>query len=219
MSERDPRSRLKLTEIFFSLQGEGAHSGLPCTFVRLTGCALRCVYCDTEYAFHGGEWWSFEAIFEQLERYPTRLIQVTGGEPLHQKPVWSFMAEASRRGYKVLLETSGAVALGDLDPAVHVVLDVKTPGSGEAHRHLIENFDQLKPNDEVKFVVCDQADLAWSLSQIREWRLDQRFQVLISPVANFQDKAILADQVLESGLNVRFQVQLHKIIWGDTPGK
>ncbi len=195
------------------------HTGLPTSFIRLTGCALRCTYCDTPYAFYGGSWQTFEEIFAWLGDRATPLVQITGGEPLHQKAVWPLVAELVTRGYEPLIETSGAVDINGLDPAAHIVLDIKTPESGEHDRMIWENLDALKPTDEVKFVVCSGEDLAWSLKIIRELDLCSRFQVLVSPVAEIADKTALAEQVLAARLPVRFQVQLHKILWGEEKGR
>lgn len=211
--------RLKIAETFLSLQGEGLHSGLPCTFLRLTGCALRCTYCDTPYAFYGGDWWSFEDLHNYVMRKGARLVQITGGEPLHQKAVWPFVDELVIRGFKPLIETSGAESIAGLHPEAHVVLDIKTPESGESERMIWENINLLKPSDEVKFVVCSLADLQWSLKKVRELDLERRCSVLISPVAASELKAKMADAVIQSGMNVRFQIQLHKILWGDVAGK
>lgn len=213
------RPRLKMTETFLSLQGEGSHSGYPCTFLRLTGCALRCTYCDTEYAFYGGGWQSFDELVGIVKQHGARYVQITGGEPLHQKAVWPFIDRLIDEGFVPLIETSGAVDISGLHPEAHIVLDLKTPDSGESERMLWGNLALLKPTDEVKFVCCSEADLAWSFAVIREHRLDERFRVLISPIAASEEKAVFADKVIESGLNIRFQVQLHKVLWGDKPGK
>ncbi len=213
------RPRLKITERFLSLQGEGSHVGLPCTFIRLTGCALRCGYCDSAYAFYGGQWADFEELLVYVAEQGARLVQITGGEPLHQPAVWPFMARLVAAGYKPLLETSGAVSIAGLPEGVHTVLDLKTPESGESARMLWSNLEHLQASDEVKFVVCSQADLDWSLARIREHDLDRRFQVLISPIWSIADKGGLAQRVIDSGLAVRFQIQLHKLLWGDVPGK
>lgn len=213
------KTRLKITETFLSLQGEGQHSGLPCTFVRLTGCGLRCRYCDTSYAFHGGAWRSFDDLFHDIAAKAAKLIQITGGEPLHQKAVWPFIDDLIARGYRVLIETGGHVSIAGLHPAAHIVLDLKTPESGESEEMVWANLDLLKASDEIKFVVCSASDLEWSFEVIREHKLDERFHVLISPMASLQDKASLADRVIASGLHVRFQVQLHKVLWGDVAGK
>ena len=213
------RPRLKISEVFHSLQGEGAHAGLPCTFIRLVGCALRCNYCDSAYAFYGGAWWSFEALRNYADERQCPLIQITGGEPLHQKAVWPFCDLLVGAGYQVLIETSGAVSIAGLHPGTHVVMDLKTPESGEADRNLWSNLDLLKPTDEIKFVVCSDADLTWSLAKVRELDLDKRFQVLISPVAESDSRAAWAERVAASGLRIRFQLQLHKILWGDVRGR
>jgi 7-carboxy-7-deazaguanine synthase len=212
-------ARLKIAEIFVSLQGEGAHSGWPCTFVRLTGCALRCAYCDTAYAFHGGSWYSLEDVVAEVERRPPRLVQITGGEPLHQQAVWPLVDRLIQLDYRVLIETSGAVSIAGLNEAAHIVLDIKTPGSAMSEHMLLGNLDLLKASDEVKLVVCDRGDWLWCERLIREQRLHQRCQVLVSPVASMANKAECAEWVLASGLPLRFQVQLHKILWGDEPGK
>ncbi len=213
------RPRLKIAETFISLQGEGVHSGYPCAFIRLTGCALRCTYCDSEYAFYGGTWKSFEELFFFLGEQPVSLVQITGGEPLHQKAVLAFMDHLVERGYQPLLETGGAVDIRGTNRKTHIVLDIKTPESGEADRMLWSNLDLLKPSDEVKFVVCSEKDLSWSLNKIEKLNLTKRFQVLISPVASAPNKATFAERLMESGVQARFQVQLHKVLWGDTPGK
>jgi 7-carboxy-7-deazaguanine synthase len=213
------KTRLKITETFLSLQGEGQHSGLPCTFIRLTGCGLRCSYCDTAYAFYGGNWRSFEELQQDATEKGAYLVQITGGEPLHQKAVWPFIDNLIEAGHKVLIETGGHVSIAGLHPQAHIVLDLKTPDSGETERMLWENLELLKPSDEVKFVICSSEDLDWAFSTIREHQLDRRFKVLISPMANLEAKHELADAVIQSGLNVRFQVQLHKVLWGDVAGK
>ncbi len=211
--------RLKITETFLSLQGEGAHSGLPCTFIRLTGCALRCSYCDTSYAFSGGHWRTFEELHRFVAEQEVRLVQITGGEPLHQKAVFRFVDQLVERGYQPLIETGGMEDIAGLNPAAHIVMDIKTPGSGESERMLWANLDVLKPSDEVKFVVTSIDDLNWSLAKIREYDLDRRCQVLISPVAAIENKAPYAERFLESRIRARFQVQLHKILWGDMEGR
>ena len=213
------RRRLKITEVFHSLQGEGVHSGLPTTFIRLTGCALRCHYCDTAYAFYGGAWQDFEELLAKVAEHGAPLVQITGGEPLHQKGVWPFVDELVEAGFKPLIETSGAESIAGLHPKAHIVLDLKTPESGEDKRMLWENLDHLKASDEVKFVVCSPGDLAWSLATIRKHHLDSRFQVLISPVADLENKAALAEILIASGVQARYQVQLHKVLWGDEAGR
>lgn len=213
------KERLKITETFLSLQGEGKHAGLPCTFIRLTGCALRCVYCDTAYAFHGGEWRDFETLHKFVAEKGANLVQITGGEPLHQKAVRVFMDQLIERGYQPLVETGGMESIEGLNPKAHIVLDIKTPESGESERMLWSNLDHLKPTDELKFVVCSAADLEWALAHIEAGDLDTRFQVLISPVADLVNKGELAERVIASGVKARFQIQLHKILWDDERGR
>ncbi len=213
------RPRLKVTELFHSLQGEGAHVGLPCAFIRLTGCALRCVYCDTPYAFHGGAWRDFEELRAFLASHNADLVQITGGEPLHQKAVWPFVDILVEDGRQPLIETGGMESIAGLNPKAHISLDIKTPESGESERVLWENLEHLKPTDEVKFVVCSAADLAWSLAKVKALELDRRFRVVVSPVAELADKGALADQFLAGGVQGRFQIQLHKALWGDEPGR
>ncbi len=213
------KRRLKITETFLSLQGEGQHTGLPCTFIRLTGCALRCNYCDTEYAFHGGAWKSFDELHQFVVEKGARLVQITGGEPLHQKAVRVFIDELVEKGYQPLVETGGMEDIAGLNPAAHIVLDIKTPESGELGRMLWSNLDHLKSCDELKFVVCSMRDLDWALDCIKDMKLDQRFRVLISPVADLENKRDLADKIVESRLNVRFQLQLHKLLWSDERGR
>lgn len=213
------RPRLKITERFFSLQGEGLHAGLPCSFVRLTGCALRCVYCDTEYAFHGGHWQSFDDLEAWLHDQPTKLVQITGGEPLHQRAVWPWVDHLIELGFKPLIETSGAVSIAGLHPLAHIVMDLKTPDSGECDRNLWSNLEQLKATDEIKFVICSRSDLQWAIDTIRCHELDTRFKVLISPEWGVVDKTQLAEDLLASGCQARFQLQLHKMIWQDARGK
>lgn len=213
------RERLKISEIFHSIQGEGCHAGLPTTFIRLTGCALRCTYCDTTHAFYGGTWQDFEGLHKQVEGFHTPWVQITGGEPLHQKAVWPFTDALIDAGYQPLIETSGAESVKGLHPEAHIVLDLKTPESGELDKMLWANLDHLKASDEIKFVVCSEKDLDWSLEIIQTHRLDQRFQILISPVAALDNKQQLAEQMLKSGVRARFQIQLHKVLWGDEVGR
>jgi len=210
---------LRLTEIFKSVQGESSRVGLPTVFVRLTGCPLRCVYCDTAYAFHGGKKHSFEAIFDEVARLDAPYVCVTGGEPLAQPNCIPLLEQLCDKGYHVSIETSGALDISAIDKRVLIVMDLKTPSSQESSKNLMSNLNVLKPSDEIKFVVCSKSDLEWAFATIREHALDQRFNVLISPMASMKDKAWLADCVIESGLQVRFQVQLHKVLWGDVAGK
>lgn len=216
----DPTRFLRITEIFHSIQGESTWAGLPCTFVRLTGCPLRCVWCDTEYAFTGGERMSFEAILERVGGWPTRLVEITGGEPLAHPGAFDLARTLLDEGYTVLVETSGAFDVAPLDDRVHVIMDLKCPGSGESHRNRWENLEQLGAGDEIKFVVADRADWEWVRDTIRARGLDRRVRegslraLLVSPVWGGVELEGLAEWILEEGLPVRFQTQLHKLIWG-----
>ncbi len=211
--------RLRITEIFRSLQGESDSVGYPTTFVRLTGCPLRCHYCDTAYAFHGGEMQSLAQVLERVEALATRHVCVTGGEPLAQKGARPLLGALCDAGKRVSIETSGAIAYADLDPRVVRVVDVKTPASGEESRNLYDQLGSLRAADQVKFVICDRADYEWSRAQLAAHGLDARCAVLFSPVAEQLPARQLADWILEDNLPVRFQLQLHKVLWGNVPGK
>ncbi len=211
---------LRVTEIFHSIQGESTWAGLPCTFVRLTGCPLRCVWCDTGYAFQGGEKMALEEVIARVEGIGTPLVEVTGGEPLVQPGVFPLVSELLERGFTVLVETSGAVDVSPLDPRAHKIMDLKCPGSGEAEKNLWANLDHLTGLDEVKFVVKDRTDYEWTREAIRGRALDERLEngslraLLVSPVWNEIDLEELSGWILEDGLPVRLQLQLHKLIWG-----
>ncbi len=209
---------LKITEIFRSLQGESDSVGWPTVFVRLTGCPLRCVWCDTAYAFQGGEWMEIDAIAEQVAELGTRHVCVTGGEPLAQKRCVDLLTRLCDAGHRVSLETSGALPVADVDPRVVKVLDFKAPASGESARNLWANLDHLQPHDQIKFVINDRADFDWTVEQIRTREL-ARWDVLLSPVWEALSPAMLADWLMESGVYARLQLQLHKLLWGDQPGK
>jgi 7-carboxy-7-deazaguanine synthase len=211
--------RLRLTEIFLSVQGEARSVGWPTVFVRLTGCPLRCQYCDTAYAFHGGEWWEIETILAEVARHGARHVCVTGGEPLAQKRCLVLLEKLCDAGYDVSLETSGAMDIAGVDPRVSRVLDLKTPGSKEMHRNLLDNIPLLTPHDQVKFVICDRADYDWARAMLAEHKLADRCDVLFSPSQGQQSPAELADWLLADKLPVRFQLQLHKVLWGDVAGK
>jgi 7-carboxy-7-deazaguanine synthase len=211
--------RLKLTEIFYSLQGEADTAGIPTTFVRLTGCPLRCQYCDTAYAFHGGDWWDLPAILARVTELGAHHVCVTGGEPLAQKNCLELLHELCAAGYRVSLETSGAMALAGIDARVVLVVDVKTPGSGEEPRNRYDELARLTPKDLVKFVICSRADYDWSVAKLRELALDSRCGVLFSPSHEELPARELADWVLQDRLPVRFQIQLHKFLWGNVRGK
>ncbi|MES9844754.1 MAG: 7-carboxy-7-deazaguanine synthase QueE [Candidatus Sedimenticola sp. PURPLELP] len=210
---------LRITEIFYSLQGESNTVGLPTVFVRLTGCPLRCGYCDTTYAFKGGEWMSLEQVLGEVASYAPRHVTVTGGEPMAQKACPTLLTALCDAGYQVSLETCGAIELNTVDPRVIKVMDLKTPGSGEVDKNLYGNLDLLKSKDQVKFVICDEADYLWSRQQVDEHGLDQRCEVLFSPSLGQLDATQLAEWIIRDRLQVRFQIQLHKYLWGDVAGK
>lgn len=212
-------SRLRITEIFHSLQGESASVGWRTVFIRLTGCPLRCGYCDTTYAFKGGEWWDIDAILEQVAGFDARYVTVTGGEPLAQPQCLTLLRALCDAGYRVSLETSGALDVSAVDPRVVKVMDLKTPASGECGRNLYTNIDHLHPQDQVKFVIADEADYLWSRDVLRSRKLNTRCEVLFSPVAGQLAPALLADWILRDRLDVRFQLQLHKLLWGGEPGR
>ena len=211
--------RLRINEIFFSLQGESATVGFPTVFVRLTGCPLRCQYCDTEYAFKGGEWLSLPAILEQVAAYRTRYVTVTGGEPLAQQACLDLLRALCDAGYHVSLETSGALDGAPVDQRVIKVMDLKTPGSGEVERNRFDNLQHLVSHDQLKFVICNRDDYLWSLEMLKAHDLSARCEVLFSPSQDEQDATELADWILQDQLPVRMQIQLHKFLWGNTPGK
>jgi 7-carboxy-7-deazaguanine synthase len=212
-------SRLRINEIFHSLQGESRSSGFPTVFVRLTGCPLRCGYCDTEYAFHEGQWMEIDQILAEVARHGARHVTLTGGEPLAQRPARTLLSRLCDAGYEVSLETSGALDIVGIDARVRVVMDVKTPGSGEAGKNLPGNLAHLKPGDEVKFVISDRADYEWSREFVRRERLSDRCEVLFSPVWGRLEARTLGEWILADRLSVRLQVQLHKLLWGEERGR
>lgn len=211
--------RLRLTEIFLSVQGEARAVGWPTVFVRLTGCPLRCQYCDTAYAFHGGEWWEIETILAEVARHGVRHVCVTGGEPLSQKRCLGLLEKLCDAGYDVSLETSGAIDIAGVDPRVSRVVDLKTPGSLEMHRNLLTNLPLLTAHDQVKFVICDRADYEWARGMLAEHALAGRCEVLFSPSFDQVTPRELAEWILADKLPVRFQMQLHKQLWGDAQGR
>ena len=216
----DPAApRLKLTEIFFSIQGEADSVGWPTVFVRLTGCPLRCQYCDTAYAFHGGEWFTVDQVLGRVAEYGARHVCVTGGEPLAQKGSVELLRALCDAGYRVSLETSGAIDVGKVDARVTRVVDIKTPGSGEVQRNRLENLALLRPDEQVKFVICDRADFEWARDLVRQRALHESCTVLFSPSADQLPAGDLAQWILDERLPVRLQVQLHKYLWGNTPGR
>ena len=214
-----PEGRLKLTEIFCSLQGESRSVGWPTVFVRLTGCPLRCTWCDTTYSFQGGQWWSIDDILAEVGRHGARHVCVTGGEPLAQKRCLDLLVELCDQGYEVSLETSGALDIGEVDPRVSRVVDLKAPASGEQGRNRLENLPLLTERDQLKFVLADRADFDWATGMLTEHALPSRCEVLFSPVWESLPPARLAQWILDAKLPVRMQLQLHKILWGETPGR
>jgi 7-carboxy-7-deazaguanine synthase len=214
----EQKNRLKITEIFYSLQGEACNVGLPTVFIRLTGCPLRCTYCDTAYAFTGGEWMDLGSIIDIVKQYRTSHITVTGGEPLAQKNCIELLSILCDLGYNVSLETSGAILVQEVDKRVIKVLDIKTPGSNEGSKNKFENIEFLNAGDQIKFVICDENDYLWSKRIIDEYQLENKCQILFSPSRDQLDATTLANWVLRDQLNVRFQIQLHKYLWGDKPG-
>ena len=212
-------SRLRISEIFFSLQGESLSVGLPTVFVRLTGCPLRCGYCDTTYAFQGGRWMSFKEILDEVGKFQTRYVTVTGGEPLAQKQCVAFLEKLCDSGYAVSLETSGALDVSAVDKRVIKVLDLKTPGSGEVERNLYENLQYIIPQDQIKFVICDREDYQWAKQQITNHELITKCEILFSPSFGQLNPTQLAEWILQDQLPVRFQLQLHKQLWGEEQGR
>ena len=204
---------MRVTEIFHSIQGESTYAGLPCTFVRLTGCPLRCTWCDSAYTFHGGTEMSLNEVMERVHAYDCRLVEVTGGEPLHQPEAFSLIQRLCSEGYSVLVETSGALDVSPLDPRAHIILDVKCPGSGMMDRMDWKNLDRLTAKDEVKFVLKDRVDYEWACSILAQYDLTHRCAILFSPVFGELDLRQLAEWILADKLAVRFQMQMHKYIW------
>jgi len=210
-SGRAPRA--KITEVYASVQGESTHVGKPCVFIRLTGCNLRCTWCDSEFTFSGGEWKDLDALVEQAHAFGIHTIEVTGGEPLLQKSCIPLMERLLAHGHEVLLETSGSLPIGPVPDAVHVIMDLKPPDSGEEHMNLWANITDLQPNDEVKIVLASRRDYEWARDVVREHDLTARCPVLFSPAWGLLDPADIVQWILDDALPVRFQLQLHKYIW------
>ena len=217
-SSRQPAERLRISEIFVSLQGESTTIGLPTVFVRLTGCPLRCQYCDTEYAFRGGEFMMTSDVVERVAHYQIQHVTVTGGEPLAQPACLLLLEQLCDAGYRVSLETCGALDISQVDSRVMKVMDIKTPGSGEVDKNRFENLQYLVPRDQVKFVICGRDDYLWVRRMLEQHDIARHCEVLLSPASGEQDATALAEWIIEDRLAVRFQIQLHKILWGDEPG-
>jgi 7-carboxy-7-deazaguanine synthase len=219
MSNSIASSSLRISEIFYSLQGESTRVGLPTVFVRLTGCPLRCTYCDTTYAFSGGNNLSLQEIMQAVAAYDTHYICVTGGEPLAQKGCITLLQSLCDAGYSVSLETSGALDISKVDSRVSRILDLKTPASGEMSKNLWANLSLLNSHDEIKFVLCDEADYVWAKQKLNEYHLTKKCTVLLSPAQGQLEARTLAEWILRDKLDVRLQVQLHKLLWGNQQGK
>jgi len=215
----DSESRLRITEIFYSLQGESSFVGLPTVFIRLTGCPLRCGYCDTAYAFSGGEWMQVSDILQQIKQYNASTVCVTGGEPLAQRSCGDLLSQLCDEGYRVSLETSGSLDISQVDSRVSRIMDIKTPASGEESKNKYENIQCLTQNDEVKFVLCNRHDYNWAKEVLKKYQILNKTQVLFSPVHDGVAPGELADWIVEDRLNVRFQFQLHKYLWNNEPGR
>jgi len=219
LKTQNTESRLRITEIFYSLQGESSFVGLPTVFIRLTGCPLRCGYCDTAYAFSGGEWMQVADIVQNIKQYNPATVCVTGGEPLAQRSCGDLLTQLCDAGYRVSIETSGSLDIATVDSRVNRIMDIKTPGSGEESKNKYENIPHLTRRDEVKFVLCSRADYAWAKNIVNQYQLLQKTQVLFSPVHEGVAANDLADWIIEDRLNVRFQFQLHKFLWDNEPGR
>ena len=219
VSVASDQNQLRITEIFYSLQGEANTVGCPTVFIRLTGCPLRCSYCDTEYAFSGGQWMALDEIIKVAKNYSTKYITVTGGEPLAQPNCLLLLTELCERGYDVSLETSGALSLGKVDQRVKKIMDLKTPASNESERNCWDNLEYLSSHDQIKFVICNQQDYQWCKEQVLKRQLNKVTEVLFSPSYEQMDYTQLADWILQDQLPVRFQIQLHKVLWGDQQAK
>jgi 7-carboxy-7-deazaguanine synthase len=204
---------LKINEIYFSIQGESSKAGLPCVFIRLTYCNLRCTYCDTEYAFYDGKDYSIDEIIEQVKKYNCKLVEVTGGEPLFQKECYDLLRHLCSEGFEVLLETGGSLPIKDVDPKVKIIMDLKCPSSGMIKKNLYENINFLKPADELKFVIGTREDFDWAKEIIKQHDLNNKNEILFSVVFEELEPLTLVNWILEDKLNVRFQLQMHKFIW------
>ena len=210
---------VRITEIFFSLQGESNTVGLPTVFVRLTGCPMRCSYCDTAYAFHGGQKMEISDIVAEVKKYRAKHVTVTGGEPLAQPECHPLMTALCDEGYSVSLETGGAMNIEKVDPRVYIVLDIKTPASNEEPNNTYENLELIKPTDCLKFVICDEADYQWSVKFVADRQLDEKCEVFFSPSADQLDPTVLADWIVRDQIPVRMQIQLHKLLWANEAGR
>ena len=211
-------TQLKIFEIFYSLQGESSRMGWPTIFIRLSGCPMRCHYCDTAYAFQGGSMMDIEDIMTSIKKYDTRYVTVTGGEPLAQKEVHNLLKTLADSNYEVSIETGGGLSIKEVDPRIKIILDIKTPESGEEKKNHWENLEIIKSKDEIKFVLCSREDYDWAKKILDQYKLTQKFSVLFSPVYQKLDVTDLGNWILKDQLHVRMQIQLHKLLWGEKPG-
>ena len=211
-------TQLKIFEIFYSLQGESSRVGLPTIFIRLSGCPMRCHYCDTAYAFQGGSMMTIDEIMEAIKKYHTHYVTVTGGEPLAQKEVLSLLKVLADQNFKVSLETGGGLSIKEVDPRIKIILDIKTPESGEEKKNYWENLNFIHLKDEIKFVLCSREDYDWAKKIINQYKLPEKCDVLFSPVYQKLNNTDLGNWILEDQLPVRMQIQLHKLLWGEKPG-
>ena len=211
-------TQLKIFEIFYSLQGESSRVGLPTIFIRLSGCPMRCHYCDTAYAFQGGSMMTVDEIMETIKKYDTRYVTVTGGEPLAQKEVLSLLKVLADQNYEVSLETGGGLSIKEIDPRIKIILDIKTPESGEEKKNYWDNLNLIHSKDEIKFVLCSREDYDWAKKILHQYKLTEKCDVLFSPVYQKLNTTDLGNWILEDQLPVRMQIQLHKLLWGEKPG-
>ena len=211
-------TQLKVFEIFYSLQGESSRVGLPTIFIRLSGCPMRCHYCDTAYAFQGGSMMGMDDIMSSIKKYDTRYVTVTGGEPLAQKEVLNLLKTLADSDYEVSLETGGGLSIKEVDPRVKIILDIKTPESGEEKKNHWENLEVINSKDEIKFVICSRGDYEWAKQILDQYQLTEKCEILFSPVYQKLNATDLADWILQDQLHVRMQIQLHKLLWGEKPG-
>ncbi len=211
-------TQLKIFEIFYSLQGESSRVGLPTIFIRLSGCPMRCHYCDTAYAFQGGSMMTVDEIMETIKKYDTRYVTVTGGEPLAQKEVLSLLKVLADQNYEVSLETGGGLSIKEVDPRIKIILDIKTPESGEEKKNYWDNLNLIHSKDEIKFVLCSREDYDWAKKILNQYKLTEKCDVLFSPVYQKLNTTDLGNWILEDQLPVRMQIQLHKLLWGEKPG-
>ncbi|MEY2928957.1 MAG: 7-carboxy-7-deazaguanine synthase [Pseudomonadota bacterium] len=211
-------TQLKIFEIFYSLQGESSRVGLPTIFIRLSGCPMRCHYCDTAYAFQGGSMMAMDEIIKTIKKYDTRYVTVTGGEPLAQKEVLSLLKVLADQNYEVSLETGGGLSIKEVDPRIKIILDIKTPESGEEKKNYWDNLNLIHSKDEIKFVLCSREDYDWAKKILNQYKLTEKCDVLFSPVYQKLNTTDLGNWILEDQLPVRMQIQLHKLLWGEKPG-